>query len=236
VDLLDNSTETHCTNMAVRNFVMHCDPETFTLPWDRMNAAGYMHTVGSAMENIAWGFALPEGVMGAWMNSPGHRAAILSTNVREMGNGYVYQAGDQSNVRRASSGGTNCTPDIFNEGPFFHYWTQNFGRRSSVYPLVINREAYLTDSRDVELYVYGSPNGIRLRNDNGAWTDWLPFSSNLTWQLSYGNGTKTVTAELDFGTIVLTSSDTIILEDTSDIIFTDDFESGGMTNWNSFTP
>jgi hypothetical protein len=31
--------------------------------------------------------------------------------------------------------------DSFNNGPYFHYWTQNFGRRNNVYPMVINREA-----------------------------------------------------------------------------------------------
>jgi uncharacterized protein YkwD len=236
VDLLDNSTETHCSNMATRDFVMHCDPDTFTLPWDRMNAAGYIHTPGSAMENIAWGFAQPEGVMDAWMNSPGHRSAILSTSVYEMGNGYVYQAGDQPNIRQSSVGGSSCTPDIFNQGPFSHYWTQNFGRRSSVYPLIINREAYLTETRAVDLYVYGFWTEIRLRNEDGPWTDWQSFDNDIQWQLSAGNGTKTVTAEFRSTSTVYSYSDTIILEDATELIFDDDFESGSWGAWSAAVP
>ena len=57
VDLLDNSSETHSANMAIRNFVMHCDPDTLTQPWDRMVAAGYIYS--SAGENISLGVPEP---------------------------------------------------------------------------------------------------------------------------------------------------------------------------------
>ncbi len=137
VDLLDTSSETHSSNMATRNFVMHCDPDTLTRPWDRMAAAGYAYS--SAAENIAWGYPSPEAVIDGWMGSSGHRANILSTTYREMGNGYVYQAGDAGNVRRTTT--SSCAPNVFNEGPFFRYWTQNFGKRNTVYPVVINRES-----------------------------------------------------------------------------------------------
>ena len=39
--LLDSSAETHSSNMATRNFFAHCDPDTGTLPWHRIAAAGY---------------------------------------------------------------------------------------------------------------------------------------------------------------------------------------------------
>ena len=49
---------------------------------------GYMHPyVG---ENIAAGRKSPEEVMNAWMNSNGHRAAILNPNYTEMGVGFTY--------------------------------------------------------------------------------------------------------------------------------------------------
>lgn len=233
-DLLDSSSETHSANMADRDFVMHCDPDTLTLPWDRMVAAGYIYS--SAAENIAWGYPDPEAVVGGWMASPGHRANILSTSYRELGNGYVEQVGDLGNVRRSSVGGTSCTPDIFNQGPFFRYWTQNFGRRSSVYPVVINREAHLTESREVALYLYGSWSDMRLRNDNGTWSTWLPFSNDAVWQLSPGNGVKTVHAEMRSGSTVIAASDAIILEDTGEILFVDDFESGSTSAWSLVTP
>jgi uncharacterized protein YkwD len=228
-DALDSAAELHSGNMAARNFVMHCDPDTGTLPWDRMVAAGY--TYSNAGENIAWGYPDPQSVVAGWMGSSGHRANILSTTFRELGNGYVYQAGDQGNVRRSSVGGASCNPDIFGEGPFFRYWTQNFGKRNSTYPVVINREDHLTESRDVSLYLYGGFSEMRLRNENGAWTDWQSFSNNTAWQLSSGNGVKTVHVEVTSGGTVYSASDTIYLENTSEIIFIDGFETGDTAAW-----
>ena len=71
----------------------------------------------------------PAEVMDAWMSSSGHRANILDTNNWELGVGY-YQG-----------------------GPYGRYWVQDFGRRSGVYPLVIDGEAASTTSRRVSLYI-----------------------------------------------------------------------------------
>ena len=43
----------------------------------------------SAGENIAKGYATPQAVVNAWMNSSGHRANILSANYTHIGVGYV---------------------------------------------------------------------------------------------------------------------------------------------------
>ncbi len=43
----------------------------------------------SAGENIAWGYATPQAVVNGWMNSPGHRANILSSSFTKIGVGYV---------------------------------------------------------------------------------------------------------------------------------------------------
>lgn len=50
----------------------------------------YNVSVNAAGENIAYGYNTPEKVMNAWMNSPGHRANILSTNFNHIGIG-VYE-------------------------------------------------------------------------------------------------------------------------------------------------
>jgi uncharacterized protein YkwD len=233
-DLLDTAAETHSDNMAVRNFVMHCDPDTGTLPWDRMIAAGYLYS--SAGENIAWGYPDPQAVVGGWMASPSHRANILSTTYRELGVGFVSQPGDQPNVRRSSVGGGSCVPDIFGEGPFTRYWTQNFGKRNTVFPVVINREAHLTESRDVELFLYGGFSEMRMRNENGTWSAWQPFAADVDWQLSVGNGVKSVSVEMRSGATVYGSFDTITLEDTGEIVFTDGFESGDTSLWSALVP
>jgi uncharacterized protein YkwD len=72
---------------------------------DRDGQAGYTDWTDIA-ENIAAGFPTPEAVVESWMNSPGHRANILSPQFTEIGVGMT-------------SGG----------GPYGTYWTQEFGTR-----------------------------------------------------------------------------------------------------------
>ena len=126
-------------------------------------------------ENIAAGQRTPEEAMQSWMNSEGHRANILRPEFREMGVGYF-------------DGG----------GKYYAYWDQDFGSRSSVYPLIINSEAASTDNTAVQLYIYGQGtwDEMRLRNDNDAWGPWQSFQSNVSWQLDWTAGTRTVSVEL----------------------------------------
>lgn len=206
--LLDQSAETHTTNMAGRDFFAHCDLDTHTNPSDRMRAAGY--DPNNWGENIAAGYGSPQAVMSGWMGSSGHRANILSTGYRELGVGYVYQSGDQGNVRFDAGG---CQPDAGNHGPYYHYWTQNFGRRNDVYPLIIEREAYQTTSTTVSLYLYGPGPGAEMRfcNAGGRWSDWMPYNPDSTWTLSAGVGLKTVLAEIRSGSTIYSASDSITL-------------------------
>lgn len=215
-DLLDNSAETHSGNMATRNFFAHCDVDTKTLPWDRMTAAGYTPW-SAAAENIAAGYTTPAAVMTGWMNSSGHRANILSTTVRELGIGYVYQSGDQSNVRNDANG--DCNADGTTGGPYGHYWTQNFGKRSTVYPVVINREAFQTTESTVQLYLFGSgwATEMRFRNDSGSWSAWQPYATDVSWVLSGGNGSRMVNAEIRNGGTTYGASDVIWLNASADV-------------------
>ena len=45
----------------------------------------------SAGENLAWGNSTPEKTMIQWMNSPGHRANILTASFEKLGVGYVHE-------------------------------------------------------------------------------------------------------------------------------------------------
>ncbi len=75
---------------------------------------------------------------------------------------------------------------------------QDFGRRNGVYPLVINREYAQTADPLVTLYLYGQGiwTEMRLRNDDGTWSEWRPFTSTVSWRLNWINGERTVCAEL----------------------------------------
>ena len=100
VDTLMTAALLHAQDMATNGYFDHFSQDGRS-PFDRMQAADYAFT--AAAENIARGQRTPAAVVLAWMNSPGHRANILSPAYRELGVGYVP--------------GTNV-------------WVQNFGSRS----------------------------------------------------------------------------------------------------------
>lgn len=205
VSELTTSSETHSFNMADRDFFAHCDLDTKDGPGQRILDAGYSFTF--AGENIAAGYQTPEQVMAGWMASSGHRANILSTSYGEIGVGYFLQGNDQATVRQDFNGDCDGNDTVngfpeFGHGPFFHYWTQNFGRRSGVYPVVINREAHDTVCAELDLYVYapGGATEMRFSNDGVSWSAWMPYSPETTWTLPGGSGSPaTVFAEVRNG-------------------------------------
>jgi uncharacterized protein YkwD len=233
VDLLDSSAEGHSVNMAQRNFFMHCDPDLSGSQnefHERMAAAGYF--LSSGAENIAAGYANPVTVMVGWMASIGHRNNILSAGSREVGIGFFVDGSDSGNIRQAPPAG-GCSVETSNNGPYVNYWTQNFGSRNGVYPVVINREAFETTSLNVSLYVYGPGNATQMRfsNDGTNWSAWMPFTTTTTWTLSGGNGVKTVFSQVQASGTV-SASDTIQLSgQIEDLLFANGFENGTTTSW-----
>lgn len=208
----------HSVNMAERNFFAHCDLDTKKLPWDRMRDAGYYWSW--AGENIAAGYGTPASVTLGWMSSSGHRANILNAEFREIGVGYYYYASDTPDTRRDSDG--DCEADSQANGSYYRYWTQNFGTRNSVYPVIINLEAHMTDSREVGLYVYGEgwAAEMRIRNNEGDWSPWVPYASENSWMLDSGSGTQTVMVELRSANgTVRSASDEICLETDEPVLF-----------------
>ncbi len=93
---LSRAATAHAGDMDSRNYFAHdsLDGGSFV---DRIRRAGYLKgakgwTVG---ENIAWGSqgrGAPRMITQMWMNSPGHRANILSSSFREIGIGVSYGA------------------------------------------------------------------------------------------------------------------------------------------------
>jgi hypothetical protein len=132
---------------------------------------------------------------------------------------------------------SNCVPEG-TDGPFVHYWTQNFGRRNDVFPVIIDREAFSTPTRNVDLHLYGTgfAQEMRLRNETGTFTAWMPFDATVAWQLTAGGGSKTVTAEIRNGATVRSASDTILLEGAAEVIFDDGFQSGDTSAWTNAVP
>ncbi|MGH4051930.1 MAG: CAP domain-containing protein [Clostridium sp.] len=91
---LSNVARTKSEDMAKNNYFSHTSP-TYGSPFDMMKQFGITYT--AAGENIAMGQPTAASVMNGWMNSPGHRANILSKNFTEIGvglakntNGSIY--------------------------------------------------------------------------------------------------------------------------------------------------
>ena len=74
------------TDMLKNNYFSHNSP-TYGSPFLMMKTLGIEYR--SAAENIAMGYRTAEAVVNAWMNSPSHRANILSSNYTSMGIGHV---------------------------------------------------------------------------------------------------------------------------------------------------
>lgn len=75
-------------DMLNKQYFAHESP-TYGSPFDMMKAYGIDYR--TAGENIAKGQRSPEEVVNAWMNSPGHRANIVSPDFTHIGVGYVEQ-------------------------------------------------------------------------------------------------------------------------------------------------
>lgn len=105
-DLVE-SARAHSADMAAQNYFDHTGLDGRS-PGDRIAATGY--AASSWGENIAAGYETPQAVVEGWMNSPGHRANILSDNYCDIGVGYADGEGSS----------------------YPSYWTQNFGRQAGV--------------------------------------------------------------------------------------------------------
>ena len=61
-------------------------------PRARTNQAGYVGAIG---ENLAGGQSTLEGAIDGWLNSPGHRATLLSDKFTEFGLAEAHTAADR---------------------------------------------------------------------------------------------------------------------------------------------
>jgi uncharacterized protein YkwD len=88
---LTSASRAYAQEMVAGQFFDHVVPDGSTLV-GRLTAIGYINddVDWTAGENIAWGqgdLASPGSIVTAWMNSPGHRANILSGDYTQIGLG-----------------------------------------------------------------------------------------------------------------------------------------------------
>ena len=96
--------------MVDQQFFAHVAPDGSILT-QRLTDAGYLGGDGAWIvgENIAWGesyLATPGAIVSAWMNSPGHRANILSPDYDEIGIGIT------TGVPTSANDGATYTTDF----------------------------------------------------------------------------------------------------------------------------
>jgi uncharacterized protein YkwD len=103
---LSRAARRHARDMVRRDYFAHDSLGGGTFV-DRIRRTGYLTgarswTVG---ENLAWGTdsrSAPRAITTMWMNSPGHRANILSASFREVGIGLVIGAPGVSGASAAT--------------------------------------------------------------------------------------------------------------------------------------
>jgi uncharacterized protein YkwD len=100
----------HSQDMVANRFFEHTTPSGATFV-DRIMRARYVrgNEGWSLGENLAWGtgsYGTPQGVMDAWMDSPGHRRNVLRRSYREVGIGIV------TGVPNGSTAGATYTLDF----------------------------------------------------------------------------------------------------------------------------
>jgi len=88
-EALANMAMVKAKDMKNNNYFDHNSP-TYGSPFDMMKSFGISYRY--AGENIAMGQRTPQEVMNAWMNSPGHKANILSKNFTSIGVAYYNGA------------------------------------------------------------------------------------------------------------------------------------------------
>jgi uncharacterized protein YkwD len=109
---LTSAAQSFAIVLATRRFFSHIGLDGST-PVSRDEAAGYRAWT-ILEENLAAGQESAAAVVNSWMQSPAHRADILSPKVTDTGVGHYYVAGS----------------------PFGHYWVQEFGAQAAIAPPV----------------------------------------------------------------------------------------------------
>jgi hypothetical protein len=184
---LCEAAQAHAEAMAQTGTITHADAHGRRADY-RASAAGYFyHRLG---ENLAAGQPTWERALYAWLSSPSHRANLLTTDYRELGVGF---AGSSTRYRTV--------------------WAQLLGARRTVYPVIINLDAFATDSPEVTVYVHGAREAqmMRYRVNNGDWSAWQSPTEWLKCELPNHDGFHTITVQLQIGERVFEASDEIYL-------------------------
>lgn len=188
-DSLCEAAQTYAETLLKTGQIRHVDDQGRRADY-RVATAGYFyHRLG---ENLAAGQISWERALEMWLQSPPHRANLLNADYRELGIGFT--ADDAAKYRTT--------------------WTQLLGARRHIYPVVINLDAFATDSPMVSVYVHGAREAqvMRYRIGEGAWSEWQTPSEWLRCQLPEWEGYHAITVQLRIDGRVYEACDEIYLQ------------------------
>jgi uncharacterized protein YkwD len=108
---LTAAAERHSADMVQRRYFEHETPDGQSVA-DRVRHTGYLGGAGdwALGEDIGWGtgtLGTPASIVQAWMNSPPHRAVLLSRRLQEVGVGIARGVP----VNASGGGGATYTLD-----------------------------------------------------------------------------------------------------------------------------
>ena len=190
---LTRSSRFHASDMAKKSYYQYDSYDVVNgkqqkvCEWAGRIKNYYPGMVG-VVEVLTLGQKSPAEALDAWYNRSMEMSALMSGFIWEIGVGYVESAKE---------------PKTF--------WVADLGRRIGSYPVIINYEAAVTSSPNVTLYAYGEWKEMRLRNDKGTWSKWMPFKNTVSWTLPSKLGEHTVEVELKDEVATVSSSDSINL-------------------------
>ncbi len=195
---LSQSARYHAKDMCNFNYFSHTSQDgngnTVCSAFSRIGA---FYTWAAAAENICAGYGNPAAAFSAWVQSSGHLANMLSSNVYEIGVGYASATGITYGNR----------------------WVMNLGKQSGIYPIIINNEADTSSSTQLSVFAYGSGvfSQMRFKVNNNPFGAWQPFAAQSLLDVAgENNGICSVQAELKNAaeTLTVSSVDSIILQQT----------------------
>ncbi|OYT75550.1 MAG: hypothetical protein CFK49_02505 [Armatimonadetes bacterium JP3_11] len=188
-ETLCEAAQTYAETLLQTGQIRHADPQGRRAD-SRVATVGYFYSCLG--ENLAAGQLSWERALQMWLQSPSHRANLLNADYRELGIGF---AADDTNRYRTT-------------------WTQLLGARRHTYPIVINLDAFATDSPMVSVYVHGArkAQAMRYRIDESDWSEWQTPSEWLRCRLPNREGYHAVTVQLRIGERVYEASDEIYLQ------------------------
>jgi Cysteine-rich secretory protein family len=179
---LTAAAQRHSDDMARTGNIDHTGSDGSTVD-SRIRDAGYGHwrNFGLWGENIYGGqMANVDAAWNFWINSQVHRANILKPRYREIGIG----------VGRSDNG---------------TYYTLNFGSQPNVLPFFVTGSApvvtlLLTNENDITtgegVSIMGQATQVRIaEGTDPSSAQWQPWAQSIPFQLSAGDGQKTITVE-----------------------------------------